>query len=108
MKDIYQLLDDQILFGEDETPVDLYVSWNNKTVKYITTDKDGSDHHYFESTKHPEKLTEEERHRVLEYCLGKFYKDEIVNYRDLFLQGEFIKESNIPKNYKLTKEWLNL
>jgi hypothetical protein len=102
MKTLYQLLNSSLLMGEEEKESKLYFKWNNKKVYYITTDLDGSNHQYFESTKHPEELSDEERYRVLNYCLSDFYKDEIVNYNDLFLQNEFIIESI------LTDEWLNL
>lgn len=105
---IFQLLNTEILVGDNETPTKLYVNWDNNEVRYITTDQDNTNHQYFVSTKHPEKLNEDERWRVLEYCLGRFDADEVVNYNDLFLQNEFIKESNIFKNYTLTEEWFNL
>ena len=108
MENVYQLLSTDLLFGEEEIQSKLYVNWDNDKVFYITTDLDGSNHKYFESIKHPEQLTDEERQRVLKYCLGTFDKDEIVNYNDLFLQGEFITDSNIPKEYSLSEEWLNL
>lgn len=104
---VFQLLSSELLMGDEERPTKLYVQWDNEKVRYITTDLDGSNHQYFESTKHPEQLTDEERHRVLSYCLSSFNKDEIVNYNDLFLQGEFITEANIFKNYTLSEEWLN-
>lgn len=104
---VYQLLNNDILLGDNETQSKLYVKWDNDKVHYITTDLNGSNHNYFESTKHPSQLTQEERYRVLSYCLGKFDKDEIVNYNDLFLQNEFITESNIPSEYVLSEEWLN-
>jgi len=103
---IYQLLNSEIELGDSDITSKLYVNWDNKQVRYITTDADGSNHQYFESTIHPEKLDKEQRHRVLKYCLASFDDDEIVNYKDLFLQNEFITEANIPKNYELTEEWL--
>jgi hypothetical protein len=106
-KTIYQLMSTDLLMGDEETLSKLYVHWDNKMVRYITTDFDGANHQYFNSTKHPEDLTEDERYRVLSCTLSKFDKDEIVNYNDLFLQGEFIETSNIPKNYTLSEEWLN-
>lgn len=105
---IFQLLNTDILVGDNEKPTKLYVNWDNNQVRYITTDQDNTNHKCFVLTKHPEKLTDEERHRVLEYCLGTFEKDEIVNYNDLFLQSEFIEECNTFDNYTLTEEWLNL
>jgi len=107
MKAIYQLLSTSLLMGDDETPSSLYVKWNREQVDYITTDADGTNHQYFKSTVHPQDLSEDERHRVLKYCLGTFDKDEIVNYNDLFLQGEFIETSDIPKGYTLSDEWVN-
>jgi len=103
---IFQLLSVDLLLGDNETPSKLYVNWNNEVVNYIITDMDGSNHQYFQSTIHPEKLTDEQRHRILSYCLSSFNDNEIVNYNDLFLQGEFITEANIFKNYTLTDEWL--
>lgn len=107
MKNIFQLLSADLLLGDEETPSKLYVKWNREKVEYITTDMDGTNHQYFKSTKHPQDLTEGERHRILKYCLGSFDKDEIVNYNDLFLQNEFITEANIFKDYSLSEEWLN-
>lgn len=104
---IFQLLSNEIELGDNETPSKLYVHWHLDKVRYVTTDMDGSNHQYFESTIHPEQLTDEQRYRVLEYCLSSFDKDEIVNHKDLFMQNEFITESNIFKNYSLTEEWLN-
>ena len=107
MKAIYQLLSTSLLMGDDEIPSSLYVKWNKNQVDYITTDADGKNHQSFKSTVHPQDLSEDERHRVLKYCLGTFDKDEIVNYNDLFLQGEFIKTSDTPDDYILSDEWLN-
>ena len=104
---IFQLLSNDLLLGDEERPSKLYVKWDNKKVEYVTTDLDGSNHQYFESTIHPENLNEEQRFRVLNYCLSSFDKDEIVNYNDLFLQNEFITEANIFENYELSEEWLN-
>lgn len=104
---IFQLLNENLLLGDNETQSKLYVHWDTNKVRYITTDMDGSNHQYFESTIHPEQLTDEQRYKVLSYCLSSFDKDEIVNYNDLFLQNEFIIESNIFKNYLLENEWLN-
>ena len=104
---IYQLLSNDLLLGDNEVESKLYVKHNNQKVSYITTDLDGTNHQYFESTKHPQNLTKEERGKVLDYCLGKYNEDEIVNFNDLFLQNEFIIESNIPKKYELSETWLN-
>ena len=103
----FRLLNNEILLGENENPSKLYVHWDKDKVRYITTDIDGSNHNYFESVVMPENLTDEQRHRVLNYCLSNFDKDEIVNYNDLFLQNEFITEANIFKNYSLTDEWMD-
>jgi hypothetical protein len=105
---IYQLLNTEIELSSNEEPSKLYVNWDNDKVRYITTDLDGNNHQYFESTVHPEKLNKEQRHRVLYYCLSAFDENEIVNYNDLFLQNEFITESNRPKKYSLTEEWFCL
>lgn len=104
---IFQLLNSELLLGDNETPSKLYVNWNNEKISYITTDLDGNNHQYFESTIRPEKLNDEQRYRILKYCLSNFDKDEIVNYNDLFLQNEFIIEANIFQNYSLSEEWLN-
>ena len=105
---IFQLLSSSLLLGDEERQSKLYVNWDNLEVRYITTDLNGNNHQYFKSVKHPQHLTEDERHRVLRYCLSTFNSDEIVNYNDLFLQNEFIVEANVFKNYELTDEWLNL
>ncbi len=102
----FRLLNNEVLLGDNEIPSKLYVNWNTNVVNYIVTDMDGTNHQYFQSTIHPEKLTSEQRYKVLSYCLSAFNEDEIVNYNDLFLQGEFITEANIFKNYILTDEWL--
>lgn len=109
MKKVYQLLNSDLLLGDKEVESKLYVNWDENKVFYITTDLNGENHQYFESTKHPENLTNEERFRVLDYCLGNnnYDKDEIVNYNDLFLQSEFIKQSQTLKEYSLSEEWLN-
>jgi len=104
MNTIYQLLSTSLLMGDDETPSNLYAKWNREQVNYITTDADGTNHQYFKSTVHPQDLSDDERHRVLKYCLSQFDEDEIVNYNDLFLQGEFIEESDMPKEYSLSDE----
>lgn len=101
---IYQLLNREIELGDNGTLSKLYVNSDNDKVRYITTDIDGTNHQYFESTIHPEKLNKEQRYRVLYYCLSSFDDDEVVNYNDLFLQNEFITESNIPKEYELTEK----
>ena len=106
-KQTYQLLSCDLLMGDNEIQSKLYVNWNNEVINYITTNLDGTNHQYFQSTKHPSQLTDDERCRVLRYCLSSFNKDEIVNYNDLFLQNEFIIESNVPKSYELSEEWLN-
>jgi hypothetical protein len=102
---IYQLLNSEIELGDNETPSKLYVNWDNDKVRYVTTDLDGTNHQYFESTVHSEKLNKEQRYRVLRYCLSVFDENEIVDHNDLFLQNEFIVESNIPKKYSLTDEY---
>jgi len=105
---IYQLLSNEIELKDNTETSKLYVNFNNNNnkVMYITTDFDGGNHQYFESVIHPSKLNKEQRHKVLQYCLSDFDDNEIVNYKDLFIQNEFITESNIPKGYKLTEEWL--
>ena len=70
-----------------------YFIGKEKTIEYKTIDRNGNERHWV-ATKDPEKLTDDERRRVLDYCLGVYHEDEIVNYTDLFLQGEFIKEIN--------------
>jgi len=92
----FELLSTDVeLSDEDEGVVSLfeqhYYVFGVKVINYLTEDKDGNKR-YFEVTKDPEELTRDERHRVLGYSLSTFDDDEIVNYYDLFLQGEFIKE----------------
>jgi hypothetical protein len=103
---IFQLLNNEVLLGDNETPAKLYVQWDNNTVRYITVDENNNVL-FYESTKHPQDLTDEERHRVLSYCLSSFDKDEIVNYNDLFLQFEFVEETEQFEEYSLSEEWLN-
>lgn len=96
----FELLSDSVeLADASEGTVSLYerhyFKGKEKVVEYITEDEDGNKR-YWEATKDPEALTREERHRILDYCLSSFDEDEIVNYLDLFLQGEFIKETNKP------------
>jgi hypothetical protein len=84
------------LFNTGKT-VDLYEQHHfedgKKVVKYMTEDLDGN-RRYFEATRDPELLRDEERNAILDYCIGEHHDDEIVNYSDLFLHGEFIKEIN--------------
>ena len=68
-----------------------YFKEGSKVIEYYSKDSTGAIRNYV-ATKDPEKLTVEERHRVLDYTLPKHDEDEIVNYLDLFLQGEFIEE----------------
>ena len=107
MENIFQLLNSEVLMGEKETPSKLYVKWDSKKVQYITTDVDGSNHKYFESTVHPENLTDEQRERVLDYVLSDYVEGEIVNFNDLFLQMEFVKETAPFEHYTLVEQWLN-
>jgi len=107
MDKTYQLLSTDLLLGKEETKSKLYVRWNNLKVNYISTNLDGSNVRKYVSTKHPENLTKEERHRVLNCSLSSFDDDEIVNYNDLFLQFEFIKEIENEEEYTLSEEWLN-
>jgi len=102
-KKAFYLLSNSILLGDNEIQSNLYVNNDNGEIKYITTDAKGGNHNYFKATKNPEHLSEDERYRILHYCLSSFDKDEIVNYYDLFLQNEFIVESNIPSNYTLNE-----
>lgn len=77
---------------DDEEPNNLFCYHTKDKVEYITENEQGKLRFYI-ATKHPENLTDEERHRVLEYRLGRNYdKDEIVNYVDLFLQFEFVEQ----------------
>lgn len=73
-----------------------YFIGKDKVIEYKTIDSEGNVRHW-EATKDPERLTKDERHRVLDYCLSTFDDDEIVNYVDLFLQSEFIKETTSSK-----------
>jgi|APGre2960657404_1045060.scaffolds.fasta_scaffold14902_3 hypothetical protein len=83
------------LFDTEEGTASLYEQHyfvdGVKIINYTTIDEHGNER-YWESTKDPEELTRDERYRVLDYTLSAFDDDEIVNYYDLFLQGEFIKE----------------
>jgi len=93
-KEHFEIIHEEIFMHGDEgetDPVVLFCSHENKVIKYITLSREGVIRNH-ESIKHPEHLTTEERHRVLNYCLSSFDKDEIVNYNDLFMQGEFVKE----------------
>ena len=75
-----------------EEPNNLYCSKNtSESVEYITENLEGK-LRFFKSTVHPENLTDEQRHDILNYCLSSFDKDEIVNYNDLFLHFGFIEE----------------
>ena len=93
----FKLINTDIELFDTGKTVDLYEQHHfeggKKVVKYMTEDLDGN-RRYFEATRDPELLRGEERHRVLDYCLAKFDEDEIVNYSDLFLHGEFVKEMN--------------
>lgn len=92
----YRLIHDEIFLHGDvgeSNPVQLFCAWNTEKVIYVTLDKNGERRNW-ESIKHPEKLNQDERFRVLNYCLSSFNKDEIVNYTDLFMQSEFVKEIN--------------
>ena len=61
----------------------------------------------FKSNTSIEELTDSKRHEILEYNLGKnFPKDEIVNWNDLFMHGEFIEEVKLP-NLKTEEEILS-
>ena len=97
MNMIYQLLNSEIELGDNETPSKLYVNWDNDKVRYITTDFDGTNHQYFESTVHPEKLNKEQRHRVLHYCLSDFDDDEIVNYKTYSFKMNLLQRVIYPK-----------
>lgn len=93
-KEHFEIIHEEIFMHDDQgekDPVVLFCSHENEVIKYFTVSTEGILRN-FESTKHPEHLTDDERHRILNYCLSSFDKDEIVNYNDLFIQGEFIKE----------------
>lgn len=64
-------------------------------LEYLTTDNQTGEQKYYTSTVNPETLTDDQRHEILDYCLGvrMYDKDEIVNYLDLFLHGGYIKEN---------------
>lgn len=99
---VFQLLNDEVFVGND-IPLKLYVNWDNKEVRYITTTKEGDVRGFFKSIKHPKHLGQDERYRILDYCLGdgNYHKDEIVAYNDLFLQAEFIEEVDGFTGYQL-------
>ena len=86
---IYQLLSNEIELKDNTETSKLYVNFNNNKVMYITTDFDGGNHQYFESVIHPSKLNKEQRNKVLQYCLSDFDDNEIVNYKDLFIQNDY-------------------
>ena len=105
---VYQLLNEGVEIAGREGITKVYVNWDSEKVRYISTNADGEGRRYFESTVHPEKLSKEQRHRVLHYMLSRFDDDEIVNYNDLFIQGEFITEGVVPEQYELTEHWCGL
>jgi len=91
----YELIHSEVeLFGSDKV-AELYhrhyFQDGVKIIEYYTID-DGGFVKFWKATKDPDKLNDDERHRVLGYILSSFDDDEIVNYTDLFLQGEFIEE----------------
>ncbi len=94
----YRLLETELELHDEATngAVDLferhYFRDGEKVVEYKTVRASDGQTRYWVATKDPEDLTDEERHRVLRYCLSSFNDDEIVNYKDLFIQSEFIKE----------------
>ena len=91
----YKVLSSSVELQDQEGEVTLLEShWfegGKKVISYITEDDCGRQR-YWRALKDPEKLTDKERHEVLSYCISEFDDDEIVNYLDLFLHGEFIEE----------------
>lgn len=89
----YDILSDSVELADRRTVTLMerhYFNDDQKIIEYATIDENGNTD-YWVATKDPEKLSREERHRVLNYSLSSFDDDEIVNYLDLFLQGEFIE-----------------
>jgi len=76
---------------------------SSKIIEYKTIDNNGLER-FWVATKDAELLSDDERHEILDYCLGinNYDSDEIVNYKDLFLHSKFIKE--IDNSEKLAKE----
>ena len=99
---VFQLLNNEIELQNKNGVSKLYVNGDTDTVRYITTDIDGSHHQYYESDIHPSKLTDKQRQEVLHYCLSSFNSEELVNYNDLFMHNEYVSELNLPNNYTLT------
>lgn len=62
--------------------------------------KGGEEVERYECTKNPEQLADLERYEVLDYVLGEYDKDEIVNYLDLFIHGKHLTkvENSINKS----------
>lgn len=94
----YEILSDQVeLNDEKEGTVVLserhYFKDGKKIIEYKTEGEDGNIRHW-EAIKDPELLTDEERHEILDYALGKggYQADEIVNYYDLFMHSKFVVE----------------
>lgn len=89
--DIYFVSDQCELANTDEPcRVVCFPIEDGKSVYYTDSNR------IFVSTTDITKLSDSKRHEILTYCLGagSFDKDEIVNWTDLFLHGEFIKEIN--------------
>lgn len=99
MKVNFELIGTDIELNDSEGVVSLYERHyfvkGTKIIEYYTLDSSGNKREW-EATKDPESLTTDERHRVLDYCLSSYDKDEVVNYKDLFMQGDFIAEVFSP------------
>jgi len=87
----YKLIHDEVFIGDDgDAPYELFFNKKAIAAQYIAVR--GEEVRTFIVLKHPEEMSAVEKDRVLSYCVGDDYKHGKVNYTDLFLQGEFIKE----------------
>src|SRR5690606_7195220 len=65
-------------------------------LEYMTVDDLSGEKTYYISEINPEKLTDDQRFEILDYCLGEgsYHRDEIVNYLDLFITGKYLRKIN--------------
>ena len=102
----FQLLSSELLMGDEERPTKLYVQWDNEKVRYITTDLDGSNHQYFESTKHPEQLTDEEATEAIDtlHRLAKIFFDMACHKESICIDNQqvtFDDNEELAKKYEI-------
>lgn len=91
----YNWIRDMIeLNDRNDGEVNLYLNDTLIRPSYLTKNPETGEVREWESSKHPDELNDEEKHRVLVYVLGRYNKNEKVDYSDLFMQGEFIREVN--------------